>query len=421
MNQKLETTGGNSFLLLILAIIAVMAALGYFVFRYQQADASTEDESPLGATTNSQTYDISTSNPTELLAIATDKNNPKQLEAILRFAEDSAMRQNEKELVPAMARMTMDEKGQLYHIAAGIVLSKIGAGGAEHLRPLMESTNSLEVSMACTALRDMGGASTFLPEIRKLLTSGDSYGRMQALVALQGSDEGIMEALDDIVYTLSDEDFNVKGMACRVLARLGPDAIDAVEPVYQVFKNGVTPSERSLAAIALGAMGPNTKVDTTEELANNLDAFVNHEKQRSLQGLASMGPEALAAADRVRTVMRNKQSVMHNAAYALWRITGETEEPLQVLATAIDDLSIADEALEVINQMGPAAAPLVDKLVEQLESPEVELKEQIVIALGSIGPEAHSALGALKEFANDAQNDALMRYYAREAIQKIGQ
>lgn len=411
---------GKLFILLIVAVLVVTGVLGWLAW---------SDEPNLGegiVTSNAYAGDTQTDGgqdqsdrqqdtQEDLLRIANDPKATNRLEAVLKLMD---VEQQQSTLVPALGQLLFD-RDELVRIAAGIVLNKIGPTGAEHLRSKMESPDPTENATGCAALKEMGGAHLYLPQIRKWLTSENSNIRKLGLFALQGSKEGVLEVLEEVADTLSDQDFNVACMACRILVKLGPDGIDAIPKLLELHKTGI-PSSRSWAAVALGAIGPNTEFDTAEYLAGTLDAFVQKEKQRSLEGLSLMGPEAISVADQVREVMRDPQKrVMADAAFALWKITGETEEPLKVLSTALQNRDYSEETIELVGKMGDMAKPLVGLISKVTQDEELGFQEVAIIALGNIGPAAAESIPALQTVADDPGRDALLRYYAREAIEKI--
>jgi HEAT repeat protein len=395
-----------------------MGGLGWLVLGQERESGQTADGSELGAQDGGNQQPQDKLKQAELLKIANDNASPERLDAIFKLID---VEQNLPTLVPALSKMLFD-RSELVRIAAGIVLNKVGSQGAPHLRPMMESADAEQYAIACSALKEMGGANLYADQIKEWLLTDDSISRKRALFALQGSNEGVLELLDPIIGTLEDPDFNVQCMACRVLVKLGPDAIDATDELMKLYKTGL-PSARGWAVIALGAIGPNKEFDTAEFLVSTLDAFIQQEKQRSLIGLAKMGPEAIKVAEQVREVMKDKQKrVMPHAAFALWRITGETEEPLKVLAEGLNDFDSRDATLELIGEMQDAAKPLVGdvvKLIKNLLADEQGSLELAVIALGNIGQAAKDSLPTLQKIAEDKELDAVIRFYAREAIEKI--
>jgi HEAT repeat protein len=350
----------------------------------------------------------------ELIEAAQSPQSKTRIDSILKLGEEPG---DLAKTVPALAALTM-ERDELVRIAAGIALKNIGAPGLPHLKSLLESEDLNQVVIGCTAIREMdAGGKQYLPIFKKMLETGQSANRRRALFALQGVGTDSIELLDLIVDSLDDEDFNTKLMACRVLEKLGPDAIAAEKKLLQLLKEGL-PSTRSWAARVLGAIGPTDKTDTAKLLADNLKAPLQVEKQRTLLGLCHLGAEANSQATAVRQLMfTTNQHVMPHAAYAYWKITGQTEEPLEVLKECLANPSYRDDAAEFIGKMGIEGSPLVDELAELLADPDPGTKEIAIVALGNVGVPAQKVMDQIRPLLKD--NDPLVRYYAKTSIRQI--
>ncbi len=383
--------------LAVLVVIGIVGLLGFA----QEGSVSLRDK---------QTAALSHSS---LIEVSKNPEAENQLEAILQLAEVSG---GLEVSVPVLAELAMSPD-ELTRIAAEIALRKIGPEGAIHLAAMINSADEAQITQACTALHELGTVAEFLPILKKWLTTGDTIGRKRALFVLQADQESALQVLVLVIEALEDPDFNVQCMACRVLEKLGADAIPAEDKVLELFKNGI-PSARSWAAVVLGSIGPTAKTDTAQILGDNLNAFLQVEKQRTLLGLAHLGPEASKVAEQVRALMHDEaMHVMPHAAYTLWVITNQPEPTLEVLKKMLADRSYFEDTVELIGKMQAAGAPLVDDLIAHLDSEEPELRELIVVALGNIGPSASAAKPALEKLSQDP--DVLLRYAAQEALKQI--
>ena len=155
-------------------------------------------------------------------------------------------------------------------------------------------------------------------------------------------------------------------------------------------------------------------------LGDNLDAFLQIEKQRTLLGIAHLGPEASQITDRVRALMLDESKhVMPHAAYALWKITGKPDESIEAFRKLLKQRDYVDDSIEFVGKMQEAGGPLVDEIVVFLDEENEGTRELAVVALGNIGSPATKALGRIKQLTWD--DDALIRYAAKEAIKQIEQ
>ena len=180
--------------------------------------------------------------------------------------------------------------------------------------------------------------------------------------------------------------------AVRVLARMGPEAKDAVPELVAALAD----SEPELGGeinFALGAIGPDAK-----EAVPALQALVNDEndslRYSAVFALGEIGPNAKPAG---RALIANLRA--HKEG-----------DPFLTLASAW--------ALSRIYPDSPnAAKTLVPILVTGLKHERPNVRMETARALGDIGKEAKSATDALREALDDP--DDQVRSAAAEALDKI--
>jgi HEAT repeat protein len=353
-------------------------------------------------------------NSDALLKMTESDDVDKKIEAILRLGEQPG---DLSVTVPALANLALD-MNELVRMASTTALQEIGGPGIPHLRSMMESGDDVRIVMACSAAKVMGpDGKVYLPLYREWLGSEKSGVRKRALYALQGLGSEAAAVVDELVVALDDAEFNNQCMACRVLERLGADAIPAEETLLRLLEEG-NPSVQGWSAIVLGAIGPTDKTETAEVLRNKLTAFANVVKLRALLGLAHMGPEAKSVEEDVRAIMNDKSKhAQPHAAYALYRITGKADESIKMFKQLVEEMNTREDTLELLGKMQGDAAPMVDQLLPFLESEEDNVRESTVITLGNIGPAAKSAIGKLTIVLSD--KDPMIRYAAKKAIEQI--
>ncbi len=364
--------------------------------------------------TEALTVAISNLDQDELIQSAKDQGSKGQVDAILRLGEEPG---DLDKTIPVLADLTMS-RDELPRMAAGIALKEIGEAGVPYLKPLIESGDELEVIRGCSALKEMSaGGKIYLPLFEKYLRAGDSVRRKRALYALQGVGLDAVELVDLIVEALDDPDLNVQCMACRVLENLGPEAMPAEQTLLRLLKEGV-PSVRGWAAIVLGSIGPTDSTDTAQLLAENLKSPLQIEKQRTLLGISHLGPEASTVAESVREVMNKTQNhVMPHAAFALWKVTGNADESLEVFKGLLDHPSYRHDSIEFVGKMQQEGAPLVGDLAALLKDSEPGIRELAIVALGNIGAPAAEVSAQIETTLTD--EDPLIRYYAKAALKQI--
>lgn len=373
-------------------------------------------ESPISSTMFAQ--DKLGSHTTEqLLTIAVDPKSDDQVEAILQLGNrpgDLAV------TVPLLAKLTLDFN-ELVKNAAHSALQKIGEPAAVHVRQFLDARTIENYKIACSAIRAIGpSCKIYMPEIKELLANENVMERKCGLFALQGMELEALAALDEVIQCVSDEDFNNQCSACRILEKLGPQAMEAEEALLKLLDEG-NPSTRGWAAVCLGAIGPTTtNTEIAKLLAERLDARNPIERQRILTGLAYLGPEAKDFAGDVRALLESSDNFIRaNAAYTLWRITGKQDEALNVLGELISDPNSPYDAIELLGKMGSDGLPLLSKIIQNLNSSEAGTRELAVVAIGNMGPKAGSAAAQVKVLLDDP--DALVRVAARQTLIALGE
>ena len=355
------------------------------------------------------------------------------LEALLLSSDSDATAQDRIDAVMALgsskddlerrvrllARATSINSAE-YNTAARIGLQNLGAPAIEVLRTMMESGDfDGETRWACGAAKALGPvADPLMPELLKMLASGNPQARTAAIFPLQtlSPSEGV-KAMEYIMEALDNDNFNVQCAACRAIERIGPEASEAVPQLVRLNQEGNT-STKSWAAVALGAIGPVQEVDTVDILVNNLDRFTHTEKERALIGLANMGRAAEHVVDRAREIMNasDKRSSV-TAAWTVYRLTEVPDEPVTVLRSLLEDRSYRMDAAAMLGNFGADAAPATDDLINLLNHHDESVRENAIISLGQIGPDAAKAVEHIKRLESDT--DALIRQAAAEAIERI--
>ena len=109
---------------------------------------------------------------------------------------------------------------------------------------------------------------------------------------------------------------------------------------------------------------------------------------------------------------------MCSAAYAHWRVTGNSDKAIETLKSLLHSRSFADEAIQTIGRFGAEAKSLVPDLKIQLNSIEPVRRENAIWALGDIGKDAAPAIEQLKKISK-SDKDAGIRGLAKIRIQMI--
>lgn len=307
-------------------------------------------------------------------------------------------------------------------IAAESAVRNLGEAVTPHLKPWLEGDRPDRFYLGCAAVTVLGTkAREYLPILIEKVDEPNFSTRMSCLFALESMGKEAQPAFDKLLKLLDvpDPEFNVQVRVCYIFRNLGEGARPAIPRLMRLAEEGVL-SSRSMAYLTLGALGPSPDHDIVGLLTKRLDAFHLLDRERALIGLGYLGKDARPALDKIEALMRNpEKSAQAQAAFAYWKITGETEQPLNVLADCLASYDFRMNAVDRAGDMGAVASSLVPKMLPLLDEPDDEaLREAVILAFGKMGPAAKDAIGKLQSIAN-YDSDILMQETAKLALESI--
>lgn len=384
------------------------------------------------------------------------------------------------EAVGALTRLLEDESATVRAHAAQ-ALGHIGAPAkpaVKALASLITDEDALVRRAAVGALQDIRpGPEVGVPIIVKVLEDADPAARIRALDAL--AEQG-KEAVPHLIEAMAKEE--AVYWACLVLSEIGPDAEEAVPALIKVLDDerpGVrreailalaaigeasAPATEALvealdceingvvATYALGKIGrvppaaekkitKNTKSDdgvlatvslwalarlhpddaalqrrTVRRLAEFLKSDDPRQRVAAARALVELDPDPEIARPIIKKVMDGASpEVLHAAMDA---IASLGEKTLPRMIEALEAPEVRARAAAIIARIGPKAKRGVPALVEALEDPDPETRNEVLFALASIGPGAEGAVPAVAKALGDA--DMNVRYAACYALGSIG-
>ncbi len=396
----------NYFVAICVSSLAIVGT----VFICSGAINYTQDPEAAGTSDSStQTDGIS-----GLIAKLSAKDKDVRVDALIQLgqADDDYDR-----VVPAVVNQ-LGELEPLVASAASHAVVDLGVNAVPHLKPFLESDDHKKYALGCEACRVIGEpCAIYVPLFQKRLEENDPRRRGPTIGATANFGKAALPLLGELMAALDDQKFMTQVHACKALASLGSDAKPAGPKLVELAATG-NPSARSWATVALGAIGPSDQYDVVAILDNKLDEFLLVDKQRALKGLALIGPPAKAALPNIERLMNDQsKSCPHDAAYAYWKVSGDSDRAVEALINLLDHIDFQAETIEILGDMGPAAKNAVPSLVGMLDSDEAYIRESAVLTLGAIGPSANSALPALEKMLEDP--DLLIRSAAKRSIDEI--
>ncbi len=255
-------------------------------------------------------------------------------------------------------------------------------------------------------------------------------------------------AVPALIEALGGSDYQIRYGAIMALGEIGPDAVDAVEPLKDLFGRvmsneqiaimhtlaDITGGDHIIAMLkaalrveglryhamrVLGDIGP--KASSAVPI---IIAYLADEKDQTrveaIESLAGIGPVE-GVVDGIAGCLSDPEArVIICAAKALGTFGEDATGATRALADALDNdaENVQKNVARVIGQIAPASRDAIPALIGALDIEDPLARREVADALGQFGPEASSALPALKEASTSDTMD-YVRNAALEAIAAI--
>ena len=207
-----------------------------------------------------------------------------------------------------------------------------------------------------------------------------------SVYALAGIGKEAKAATPKLVELLDSKEFNTVCIACRALAAIGPDAKSAKAKLLEKAKKGNV-SERGRALQALGGIGVAAEEDVKPLFEENLNAFHQTIKERTMQGIGLLGEEAgKVYVELVQAAIESPK--FHNkpfAALALHQIGGPEELVIKTLNKALKDPTFELDVIQKYGDLGKDGKQALSKLIPYLDSQDDYLRALAIESVGKIG------------------------------------
>jgi HEAT repeat protein len=242
------------------------------------------------------------------------------------------------------------------------VLNKIGGRAVPPLVQILDDPRAEVRAAAAQVLGEIGReARAALPQLEQALSDPAVSVRLRAAEALlEVGGRRNLAALGVLARTLQDKEHRADSL--RILTYLTPK----MESAALAFAELVLDADDEVSDCAWRAL---TRLDSADPAAlqvarRALWATKAARRQKAIEALETLGPQALDNADLIR-------------------------------ALADSDMNVRKAALEVCRKRGPEARDTLPALVDALQDRENEVRLQAIKVLGRMGPAAASALPAL--------------------------
>jgi HEAT repeat protein len=369
-----------------------------------------------------------------------------------------------EEARPAAAALTAalkDPDGQVRGAAAA-ALGNLGVAAAAAVPGLVEQLLEPEEDARRSAARSLARlgavARPAMPRLQALLQGPDPGRRLAAAIALSGidpADRTARKVLMDLAVAPNKEmqveavqalgELRDPGMAptlgaalrvlreapnpaAQALAALGPAARAALPDLLASLASHANEAEVADIAQALGEVGVDTPavIFRLTALFPGAPGFLVEDVAGAL---VRLGPAAHLAVPALREILQNAALEIPNqfpAAGALADLSADAPLVVAFLQAAYRDFphlqgpgELHPQILEILGQLGPAAAPALPLLREALRDANPEYRWRAAEALGRIGPGARDAAPDLTAALKDP--DEAVRRWAAHALRRLNE
>jgi HEAT repeat protein/pimeloyl-ACP methyl ester carboxylesterase len=343
----------------------------------------------------------------------------------------------------------------------------IAADALEELVNTLTDSNDTIRQQALDVFGELGPrAAEGIPLLLRAVSSNRGPFRFNLILALGRIGPTAAEAIPIFLQILEAQDYNMLIYVKNVLPFSGARFTRASAPTktfsrhLEAFSRGLTghfsPEECAIRDIytatvtALGQIGPEAK-PAVPHLIDALCAVSGEAYPEVIKTLGQIGPAAKPAVPHLIEILcrKSSQEAYKAAIEALGQIGSSSQAavPHLVEGLNIDDVDVSARVATALGQIGPAAIDAVPHLVEVLERVEIaisavlaeepgwfdsarraifgdhrcqdlnEIRKEVIVALGAIGPRASAALPSLQRAANE--KDELICAAAATAIAQI--
>ncbi|MHC5079359.1 MAG: HEAT repeat domain-containing protein [Planctomycetota bacterium] len=312
----------------------------------------------------------------------------------------------------------------------------LGARGEDALPVLRERLGDEDQTVQdCAAYAIAGMGTDALPakaDLIAALKKGDTL-RWPAVLALMEIEPGGKSAIEPMVALLKDPAPKIRAGAAKVLGMIGGRAREASADLRGMLGDGEV-DVRAMSVWALGRLylGVRETGETAEGEAGGSEKKEDEEEKARRVREAKSTEEAIASPEG-REVIAAVQGALKDAvllvrlraAEALLKMNTGIPGAVEVMVAALDDpiedlmmsknRNIVVWVAELLGSVGEKGAPGIPKLVEVLESEDLEDEPDVLVmvikTLGKLGSEAKKAIPALCE---------LMEFTDYEEVAVIG-
>ncbi len=223
-------------------------------------------------------------------------------------------------------------------------------------------------------------------------------------------------AVPALIEALQNDNYSIRYGAIKALKDIGPDAIDAVEPLKSHFQRA-TKNEQIAIMHALRDISP------TSDVISLIRASLMVEDLRwyAMRVLGDIGPDASSAIPSILPYLEHEDTQTRVETIQSLAGIGIGEGVVEGIAGRLQDEEsrVRQEAAQALGRFGPDGVAATNALVRALDDDEPGVQRAAAHSLGLIAPASEGAIDDLVD-ALAALEDPQARREAAWALGRFG-
>ena len=247
------------------------------------------------------------------------------------------------------------------------------------------SSASSAPHVSSLALRAQEDLDHWLNQLR----DGSIAEQLEALTRITELGPEAKPAQKALLETLDSDNLQLSTLAALALGAIGPDASDAIQPIYERIANVPDKSAYREVLLRYGAALSMFGESAMPQLLKGLKSEDRRYFMTCAEALHAMGAEAAPALPRAKELLSEDTAEQTwTGAYLVEAIGPSAAEAVPQLITMLDDDDFHQQviAIRALTSIGTEAKAAGPKLMEVLETGNLSVRSAAAIALGSIGP-----------------------------------
>ncbi|MFX1319405.1 MAG: HEAT repeat domain-containing protein [Promethearchaeota archaeon] len=338
-----------------------------------------------------------------------------------------------KEPIPTEAELAEAEIAELIQTMqtskrkrnnAASQLASAGPKVIPYVSQLLKETDPDLRAKGAAILRNLGSrGAEALPVLRDYVNDLEPVVQGQVICTLARIGSPALEATPSLVEQLKSETDDVRVCAALAIGRINKEKKydKATLGALNDLLNDKVPSVQTAALIALMDLGAKVD-DDTDLLINGLRDVNPILALQCAQHLGNQGKAANEAIpDLIEALKSNHPIIQIIVSHALYHIG---YDPLALLrpilvAARSGEIYVKLEALEILEDMGPAAEPAIQAYVRMLGDKNTLVRVTAVRAIGFLGEKGRVLAPQLRKALNDPAK--AVRYHAELNLKALGE